>query len=90
MVEYNYKNFKIFYNVELDKRNKNYTADGYVTCSLKRAKNRAKAILSRKFHTEDTTKTGVQHQIKRLIEGYIDFEWQEFYEMHGKTSSTRR
>lgn len=81
MIEYNYKNFKIFYNIELDKTQNNlYIADGYVTCSI----DKKKSILPRKFHTEYTTKTGVQNEIKKLIEHYIDFEWQEFYEMHGK------
>mgnify|MGYP000090025035 CR=1 FL=1 len=86
MTEYNYKNFKIFYNIESDTNKNLYTADGYVTCSL----DETQSLLSRKFHTEDTTRTGAQHEIRRLIENYIDFEWSEFYEVHGKTSHLRR
>lgn len=81
MTVYNYKKFKIHYNIQGDKTKKNlYTADGYVLCSP----DQEDTDLKQCFHTEYTTREGVQKEIKRLIENYIDFEWKEFYEMHGK------
>jgi hypothetical protein len=87
MPEYQYKNFKIFYNVELDKTNKKlYRADGYAVCAL----DRADPNLSTKFHTEYTTEIGARNEIKKLIENYVDFEWQKFYEVHGNANNSRR
>ncbi|KTC88138.1 MULTISPECIES: hypothetical protein [Legionella] len=81
MIEYNYKNFKIYYDIELDKKStKLYTADGYIFTSV----DKKNPVLARRFHTEHTSKRGVTTAIKRLIENYIDFEWEEFYEVHGK------
>jgi hypothetical protein len=86
MSEYDYKNFKIFYNVELDKTNKKlYTADGYVVFAL----DTVVPNLSTKFHTEYTTENGVRNEIKKLIENYVDFEWQKFYEVHGSTNHSQ-
>ncbi len=45
--------------------------------------------MPRKFHTEFTTKSGVRDSIKKLMENYIDFEWQEYYEIHGKNAELR-
>ncbi|KTD36563.1 hypothetical protein Lnau_1547 [Legionella nautarum] len=81
MIEYNYKNFQVHYDIELDKKStKLYRADGYIVNSL----DKKNPVLARKFHTEHRTKKGVVAEIKRLIENYIDFEWKEFYEVHGK------
>lgn len=75
MTEYKYRQFKIHYNVRTDKTQNLYTADGYIS-------NPSGSAPYRKFHTEYTSKAGVQAEIKKLIEKYIDFEWREFYEMN--------
>lgn len=81
MIGYNYKNFQIYYHIELDKRSTRlYTADGYIVNSL----DKKNPMLARRFHTEHSSKRGAVTEIKRLIENYIDFEWEEFYEVHGK------
>lgn len=81
MTVYNYKKFKIYYNILPDKTKKKlYSADGYILCSP----GQESTDLNQRFHTEYTTRDGVQKEIKRLIENYIDFEWKEFYEIHGK------
>lgn len=83
MTEYDYKNFKIHYNICSDKSKKNlYIADGYIS----NPSEHTDSASAKRFHTEYTTKTGVQSEIKKLIENYIDFEWKEFYEMHGKVA----
>lgn len=86
MTEYEYRKFKIHYNIKTDKTKRNlYAADGYISNPA----NANSSISERKFHTEYTTKAGVKNEIKKLIENYIDFEWQEFYEIHGKNSHVR-
>jgi hypothetical protein len=86
MIEYNYKRFKIHYDITADKTKKDlYAADGYVSDPY----GRNKALTEKRFHTEYVTKAGVKDEIKKLIENYIDFEWQEFYEIHGKDTRVR-
>lgn len=78
MSEYTYKGFKVFYSiVPVKSESKLYRADGYVKCFL----DNKEPVVSRKFHTEYPTQTGVKNEIKKMLEEYIDFEWQEFYEM---------
>lgn len=87
MTEYDYKKFKIHYNIQSDKTKKNlYTADGYIS----NPQDSNCSCASRKFHTEFFTKAGVQNEIKKLMENYIDFEWQEYYEIHGNDAHINR
>ncbi|WED43083.1 hypothetical protein [Legionella cardiaca] len=82
MTEYIYKGFKVTYQVELSGAVPNlYKADGYVTRTPSKKNNTP----PQKFHTEHPTKKGAQIEIKKLLEDYIDFEWQEFYEMQNET-----
>ncbi|CDZ76099.1 hypothetical protein BN59_00363 [Legionella massiliensis] len=84
MTEYDYKSFKIHYEIHPDKTKKNlYTADGYICCTL----DQGVPVLPRQFHTEYITRDGVQKEIRKLIENYIDFEWQEFHDMQGEKIS---
>jgi hypothetical protein len=86
MTEYDYKKFKIHYNIQSDKTKKNlYAADGYISNPL----DSNCSCTARKFHTEYGTKSGVKNEIKKLIENYIDFEWQEYFEIHGKNAQVR-
>ncbi len=78
MIEYIYKGFMISYKIasaEFDKNN--YRADGSVTYLL----NRPKSFTPKKFHTEYTTHAGAEHEIKKLLENYVNFELKNFYDM---------
>ncbi|MFC3907662.1 hypothetical protein ACFORL_01030 [Legionella dresdenensis] len=78
MAEYVYKGFKIIYNVEPVKNTSNlYRADGYAVCLMDESRD----ALPRKFHTEYSTLAGVQEEIKKLLQDYIDFEWREYNKM---------
>lgn len=76
MKEYSYKGFKVVYNVQKAKSSTNlYSANGRAVCSL----TGGEPTLLNKFHTEHPTRVGAENEIKKLLENYIDFEWQEFY-----------
>ena len=78
MIEYIYKGFKISYKIlpiEFDKIT--YKADGSVTYLL----NVPKTFAPKRFHTEYATHTGAEHEIKKLLENYVDFELKNFYDM---------
>lgn len=77
--QYNYKGFVVTYEIKASEQANNmYRADGQVES----AKNKNKIL--QKFHTEHPTKEGAKKEIKKLLEDYIDFEWQEFYEMQNE------
>lgn len=75
MSEYLYKDFKVIYHIKAIKgsHNKLYQADGHVVCYNNGCK---RPSLSKKFHTEYPTRSGAQYEIKKQLEDYIDFEWQ--------------
>ena len=74
MAEYIYKGLTVHYNIR--KMNINlYQATGAVIYPENDKKN------AQKFQTEAPTKSGVQHEIKKIINDYIDFEWKGFIEM---------
>jgi hypothetical protein len=78
MAEYTYKGFKIFYNIErVNSATKLYKANGYVKCFI----DNTSPVVSQKFYTEHPTQAGVKNGIRKMLEEYIDFEWQEFQEM---------
>jgi len=77
MIEYIYKGFKISYNVtptNLEK--KTFNANGSATYLLNAPK-----FAQQKFHTEDNTQDGAEHEIKKLLENYVNFELKNFYDM---------
>lgn len=78
MIEYIYRGFKLSYKIEHPKQEKNsYTAAGFATYLL----NVPKSFVPAKFHTEYDTHTSAEHEIKKLLENYVDFELKSFYEM---------
>nr|HAT8714213.1 hypothetical protein [Legionella jordanis] len=78
MTQYVYKGFKICYSIQPSSENLNlYKADGYAI----RPTQKETSTAPQKFHTEHPTKEGAKNEIKKLLEDYIDFEWQEFHEM---------
>jgi len=79
MTEYVYRGFKVSYNVEAIKNSGQlYRADAYALCIM----DNKKTVLPKKFHTEYSSLTGVQAEIKKMVEDYIDFEWKEYEKMH--------
>lgn len=74
MTEYVHKGFKISYAIK-PLENGLYQAHGYVVCQVDED---GGPSLTQKFRTEYPTKHGVEKEIKKIIEKYIDFEWKEF------------
>lgn len=83
MIEYIYRGFKISYKVVPVSFDKNtYKAEGSVTYLL----NVPKSFTSQKFQTELATHAGTEHEIKKLLENYVDFELKSFYDMQKENS----
>lgn len=86
MIEYIYKGFKISYNIVPAEIEKNtYKADGTAIYLF----NKLTSCTPKKFHTEYVTRAGTEHEIKRLLENYVDFELKNFYDMQ-KDKGKRR
>ncbi|WP_298625251.1 hypothetical protein [uncultured Legionella sp.] len=67
MYEYRYKNFLINYEINFSDELKVYLATGeakYSDCT-------------QEFSTLDYSLKGVKKEIKKLIEQYVDFEWEQ-------------
>ena len=78
VIEYIYKGFKISYQILTSELEKNtYRADG----SLNYLLTVPKSFTPKKFHTEYNTHAGAEHEIKKLLENYVDFELKSFYDM---------
>jgi hypothetical protein len=78
VIEYIYKGFKISYKIARAELEKNtYKADGSVSYLL----NMPKTFAPKKFHTEYDTHAGAEHEIKKLLENYVNFELKNFYDM---------
>ncbi len=78
MIEYIYKGFKISYKIVATGVEKTtFNADGSLTYLL----NIPKSFTPKKFHTEYKTYAGAEHEIKKLLENYVDFELKSFYDM---------
>ena len=78
MIEYIYKGFKLSYKITSPDRKKNtFKADGALTYLL----NMPKTFTPKQFYTEYETHAGAEHEIKKLLENYVNFELKNFYEM---------
>ncbi len=77
MTEYIYREFKISYSIIEELENKLYKADGAVYYLLAKPK----SLIPVHFHTEYETRSGAEHEIKKLLENYVDFELKNFHEM---------
>ncbi len=78
MIEYIYKGFKISYKIfPVDFEKNAYKADGSATYLL----NTPKSFMPKKLHTEYVTHVGAEHEIKKLLENYVDLELKSFYEL---------
>jgi len=77
VIEYIYRGFKISYNIEQEKQEETlYTATGHVTYLL----SVPKSFIPANFHTEYDTHAGAEHEIRILLENYINFELKNFYD----------
>jgi hypothetical protein len=86
MIEYVYREFKIQYDIKLEKNYINlYKAQGYAQC-LKNKRNSDPKI---NFTTEFPTLKGAQEEIKKIIQDYIDFEWDQFYKIKNEVYCAR-
>jgi hypothetical protein len=82
MATYTYKGFEVVYEIEKVAPEGNlYKADAHV---IPKDDCNNLDVLTR-FHTEFPTRTGVQKEIKKLIQNYIDFEWRKLTEMQEST-----
>ncbi len=43
--------------------------------------NTPKSFMPKKLHTEYVTLVGAEHEIKKLLENYVDLELKSFYEL---------
>ena len=85
MTDYIYRGFKISYSITPAALERNaYKADGSVAYLL----TTPSAFIPVKFHTEYDSYSGAEHEIKKLLENYVDFELKNFHEM--KTEKTRQ
>lgn len=77
MIEYIYRGFKISYTIEREHQEDDlYTATGQVTYLL----SVPKSFIPASFHTEYVTHAGAEHEIRILLENYINFELKNFYD----------
>ncbi|MDF1683751.1 MAG: hypothetical protein P1U36_03745 [Legionellaceae bacterium] len=91
MIEYIYKGFKLSYQVS--KLNASASAD---ESALFEAHGNAVYLLSTPkkwfsqthFHTDNESHHGAEHEIKHLLENYVDFELKNFYAMQEKGTFT--
>lgn len=93
MIEYIYKGFKLSYKVsEVRASAENpgaelasYEAHGNAVYLLSTPK---KWFSQTHFHTDNDSHHGAEHEIKRLLENYVDFELKNFYAMQEKGTFT--
>jgi len=75
MPTYFYKQFEVNYTINKCENPMNgYSSEANIKCNL----DWSHSLQIPKFQTTDYTKKGVEQEIKRLVNRYIDFEWQEF------------
>ena len=75
MIEYIYKGFKISYKIIPAELEKNtYKAEGSATYLLN---------IPRSF-------AGAEHEIKKLLENYVNFELKNFYDMQKESDEIER
>jgi len=77
MTTYAYKGFTVIYEIHRSNDSEIYKADGTV---IPEGENTS-PTRSTKFHTEYPSRIGVKKEIKKLIENYINFEWEKLLEM---------
>lgn len=78
MIEYIYRGFKISYKMEpAAHEKKSYKAAGHATYLL----SKPKSFVSKTFQTEYDTHSSTEHEIRTLLENYVDFELKNFYAM---------
>ncbi|MCH9689878.1 MAG: hypothetical protein K0U10_04410 [Gammaproteobacteria bacterium] len=90
MIEYIYKGFKLSYTVSeiscalTPSEPHTYEAHGNAIYLL----NSPKWFTQTHLHAEDETHVGAEHEIKRLLENYVDFELKNFYATQANEASS--
>lgn len=75
MPDYTYREFKVHYEIKPSENLPElYSASGYIEC-LSKAQSTHEKI---DFSTEHADLSGARKEIKKMIEQYIDFEWDQF------------
>ena len=77
MTTYAYKGFTVIYEIHQSNDSTIYKADG---TAIPEGEHPSSTV-STKFHTEYPSRNGVKKEIKKLIENYINFEWEKLLEM---------
>lgn len=75
MTEYIYKRFKVYYEIVPFAENTEYRAKAYVINYM----DKNGPSLTEKFQTSSPCHDEAQREIKKLIERYIDFEYQQYH-----------
>ncbi len=73
MHKYFYKQFEISYEIKPNQEMNLFEAHASVTCLI----NKENPTLAHEFSTQASTANKVEAEIKKLIKGYIDFEWKQ-------------
>jgi len=89
VIEYIYKGFKLSYKVS---EVRSLAADAATEPTLYEAHGNAVYLLSTPkkwfsqthFHTDNESHPDAEHEIKRLLENYVDYELKNFYAMQEK------
>lgn len=90
MIEYIYKGFKLSYTISeiscslSPDEPRTFEAHGNAIYLL----NAPKWFTQTHLHAEDETYVGAEHEIKRLLENYVDFELKSFYATQEKEASS--
>ena len=78
MIDYIYKGFRLSYKItSLNTTTNTYQANGSALYLL----NAPKALAPKTFHTELSTHKATEHEIKTLLENYVNIELTHFYNM---------
>lgn len=91
VIEYIYKGFKLSYQVSQLNSSASpdesilYEAHGNAVYLLSTPK---KWFSQTHFHTDKESHHAAEHEIKRLLENYVDFELKNFYAMQEKGTFT--
>tara|TARA_R110000868_G_scaffold84338_3_gene237801 strand:- start:301 stop:654 length:354 start_codon:yes stop_codon:yes gene_type:complete len=93
VIEYIYKGFKLSFQVSELSAAASVPPDGSI---LYEAHGNAVYLLSTPkkwfsqthFHADNESHQGAEHEIKRLLENYVDFELKNFYAMQEKGTFT--
>lgn len=78
MIEYIYRGFKLSYKIDsAHHENKLYKATGHATCLLDNPASCTPARFQTEYNSHDST----EHEIRSMLENYVNFELKNYFEM---------